>query len=456
MLFRMLAIGALLAAATRCCDAQSPEQVDIRLSPQRAVETAAPRLLPTDPELEEGNAAVVMLRMIWEQQPFMQKGLPQIRELFERPYDDPQIVNEFRFGRFQSQMRRAAYMRDAEWEYPLDEEPLVAILLPDVQGFRDFVGRGMSLWVGQQIAKGDLDAAREGILVQLACGRHIARTPLVINHMVATAIAEMALTKAELLVQQPGSPNLYWALATLPDHLGDTRAVVQWESQFIPGSLPSLSQGIPEEGDERWKQVAAEFWEMSSVETGKRLSASEATSLQTRLKEIAEQERDAYPRLAERNFDNMSDEEIAMRWVLAASDRLSRETEHAYTLPPALALAKLQKVETTIAENSKRTGMPPAVFVAQPVNVYLSLHRFDRRVKFLQTVEAIRDYAGHHDGQLPPALDDMELPAPDDPLTREPFEYSVDGSTATLRMAPLEGIDSAWQRQRVYQIRLAD
>jgi hypothetical protein len=37
-------------------------------------------------------------------------------------------------------------------------------------------------------------------------------------------------------------------------------------------------------------------------------------------------------------------------------------------------------------------------------------------------------------------LDSLELPAPDDPFTEEPFEYEVTEAGARLRQAALEGV----------------
>lgn len=121
---------------------------------------------------------------------------------------------------------------------------------------REFVGRGMSFWVGQQIARKNLDAAREGILIQLACSRHLARTPLTINRLVAEALAGMALEKVDLLVQQKESTNLYWALSMLPDSLGDTTGALQWDAHLVEGSLPALAAGDPGLGAAAWKQAA--------------------------------------------------------------------------------------------------------------------------------------------------------------------------------------------------------
>ena len=54
----------------------------------------------------------------------------------------------------------------------MDEQSQATILLPDVQGSRNLIGRGLSVWIRFQIAMGQFDAARGGVLVGLANARH--------------------------------------------------------------------------------------------------------------------------------------------------------------------------------------------------------------------------------------------------------------------------------------------
>lgn len=455
MSVRTLIFYSVVIALSGQVSGQDPDRVALNVSPVLAANNTTLRLLPADPDLKDGNAAVVMLRLIWEQTQFMQSVAPKLNELVQLPYDDPRIIDGFRFGHFQAQLQRAAYIRDAQWNYPLGEEPLATILLPDVQGFRQFVGRGMSLWVGQRIAAQDLDGAREGILVQLACARHVARTPLMVNRLVAVAMAEMALARAELLVQQPQSPNLYWALAMLPDALGDDHAAVQWESKMVTGSLPTLAKQVPPEGADAWKQVAAEFSEFMIMEMGKPLSPAEGAALKKRMLEVAKQDFSEQRRFAAEQLKKMSDEEIVMRWVLAETARVNAEIELAFSLPPPAALPRLLRLEKEIAAQLKRTGAPKAPYHEKPTIMYVAFHRFDRRVKLLQTAEAIRDDAARHDGKLPASLSELALPAPLDPLTAKPFEYSISDGKATLKMPILTGIEPATQRQTVYEISIA-
>ena len=57
----------------------------------------------------------------------------------------------------------------------------------------------------------------------------------------------------------------------------------------------------------------------------------------------------------------------------------------------------------------------------------------ERSLAALRVIEALRMHAAAHDGKLPDKLDDLtEVPVPDDPGTGRPFEYGLQGDTATL------------------------
>ena len=49
----------------------------------------------------------------------------------------------------------------------------------------------------------------------------------------------------EEMIQQPGSPNLYWALADLPTPLVSLRAGIQGERMFVRHELGRLDRTAP-------------------------------------------------------------------------------------------------------------------------------------------------------------------------------------------------------------------
>jgi hypothetical protein len=77
--------------------------------------------------------------------------------------------------------------------------------------------------------------------------------------------------------------------------------------------------------------------------------------------------------------------------------------------------------------------------------VNLLMNRLDRHVAALQCIEAIRLYAGSHDGTFPGKLLNIkEVDIPADPVTRKPFSYNLSGSSAILEAPDSEDLEGKY------------
>jgi tetratricopeptide (TPR) repeat protein len=75
--------------------------------------------------------------------------------------------------------------------------------------------------------------------------------------------------------------------------------------------------------------------------------------------------------------------------------------------------------------------------------VNLLMNRLDRHIAVLQFIEAIRLYAGSHDGRLPEKLGDVtNIKIPVSPITQKPFSYKCTGTEAVLELKSIEGRDA--------------
>ena len=212
----------------------------------RAIETPVLkyRLFPAEAEIKAGDAVPILLRLPWEQTHWMNEVFPKLQEWESRPLDAPEWKSSGGLlpERFFSEMKRAAFRRDAHWEYPIGETSSVyLILLPDAQGLRGFLGRGLAARIRYHLSRGELDQAREGILIGLANARHLAQTPFYVNQLVALAIHQTMLDRTGELISQPNSPNLYWALSTLPDSLIELGRAASLESSAFTMTLPAAN-----------------------------------------------------------------------------------------------------------------------------------------------------------------------------------------------------------------------
>ena len=435
--------------------AEEPTTIKLTLHPQ-AIEDHGPSrpLLPEAPDLKPGNAAVVLLRMPWGETGFMTN---EYRNLFDNPplaLDDPRLT-DFPFDRFAAQMRRAAFMKDADWDYPIDDEPLDGILLSDASGLRVFVGTGMSVWVTQQIAKGDLNGAREGVLVQFACARHLGQTRFIVIQMITAGIADQAFDGLERIVGAPGSPNLHRAIELLPNSLGRSIEALQWEAVIEERSMPMLRTGIPEPGDDAaWTRVLdgwLDRW-MSYEDTP---TPEKSAALRARM---ATAGREAFATVAPADIDlkRASDDEIAMRFLLVTFRQIHQTAESAWRLEGPEAIAALVELDARVNRLQPTMGEGLLSYLANPLKWYLPIHRFGRRARMLEVVEALRDAAARNGGRFPASLVDVPARVPPDPFTGKPFLYvpSEDGRSARLATPPIPGVDEP-RFSRIYELTLA-
>ena len=72
-----------------------------------------------------------------------------------------------------------------------------------------------------------------------------------IQMLVGLSLSAVMVGRAEDLIRQPGSPNLYWALTALPRPFIDPRPALDGETEFLTSIIPGLRElekgPVPEE-----------------------------------------------------------------------------------------------------------------------------------------------------------------------------------------------------------------
>lgn len=453
-MFRLLfTTVVLISLINERLPAEEPRVIELTLSP-RAIEKPILkyRLLPPEAELKAGNAVPILLRLPWERTQWMAQVFPKLHEWETRTLDAPEwkkfegtlpdtIYNE---------MKRAAYRRDAYWEYPIGETPSpYMILLPDVQGLRGFLGYGLSAKIRYHISRGELDQAREGILVGLANSRHLAKTPFLINQLVALAIDRSLLNQADVLLGQPNNPNLYWAFSTLPESLLSLDRTSSLECDLFSLTFPALNDlDRPREARE-WNRMARQLTTLleqlgeipqqaklqedgSIVEQFRQFLIGPEKNFLTRFIKQARADLPAQLGISPEKVAAMSDEEAGMRWYTHL--RISRDHHIAavLALTPREAWPELKKLQAQSSRLRETIGLKGFEFL-EPTNMFISTWSLKRKIQMLRIIEAVRHYLATHDGKLPSALDDIQdVSIPLDPLTGQPFIWKMNGKSATL------------------------
>lgn len=473
---------ALLAALVF---AQSPGAIKLHLAaetkkppPVRTVRLVlhpapAPRpalryqLLPPLSERRPGNAAVWWNRVPAEQFAFFQecrsKGgrADRIRKWFQVPLGDPR-EKELRkaadplgpTGIFRT-MERAARFTSCDWQLPIGEESVYEIPLPDCQQARLFTWL-LAAKARAEIAEGRFDDAVRTLQTGYALARHIAESPTLVSSLVGIAVAALMNERIEEFIQQPGAPNLYWALVSLPQPLVDTRRAMEVERDGLYLTLPELrdlarKDAPPEVWRQTLQKLVREMEHLAEPEAPSENGAGPALSWAL----------GGYPQAREglirygysrAEVEAMPVPKVILLYTLKTYEELCDEHFKWCSLPYAQARSKFPEFDR---QTAYREVIPVVSLILPAVSAAkFAEARCQRDIAALAVLEALRLYAAGHGGRLPDRLSDIsEVVVPDNPTLGEPFRYQRRGDTAVLEvLSPPEQAQAGSIR---YEIRLA-
>ena len=358
------------------------------------------------------------------------------------------------YGHIFKELERAAEREQTDWSWRLGEltgTEAIAFLLPEIQQSRQ-LARLLNLKARLEIAEGRYDDAAATLRVGYRLGRDVAEPPTLINDLVGIAIDSILHGAVMELIAKNGSPNLYWALSTLPSPVIDLTPAMEYEmnlpGRFVPWLLdPEAADRTSRQWRDAFLEAVAEFGRVNGMNVdpgdaeGRLVASLGVTGLALRSYGPAKR------RLIESGRDPAEVEAMPVGEVLAVVekqvlDEVSQELLKGFYLAPPASRVALERAE----DDLKRRGMFGSTWsTAEPLPfgsvLFPSLTaglraqtRLDARTAGLRAVEAVRMHAATT-GALPKSLAEIEVvPVPADPLTGEPFPYRLDGETATLDM----------------------
>lgn len=415
--------------------APQPATVKVALYPAaEPVPSLKYQLLPPMIQRRPGNAAVLYGKVTAEQNAFFgnHKLWENIPQWLDAPFDKfpkEQVRKEFtpplHF------LKMAARCDSCEWDLPIREEMFYAILLPDVQQARNF-GRILALQARVHIAYQEYDKAIEMLQMGYALGRHVAEQPTLVSDLVGLAIHGLMLGRMLELIQQPDSPNLYWALSALPRPIVDIRKAMETEMYAIYLSYPELR-------DLDQKDYPPTYWQYlldrTVGEFSKLLDRAPAPEVQRLW--AAAQILQGYPQakksLIEQGrkadeVEKMPVAQVVLLYTMHTYDELRDDLCKWMFLPYSEAKQGLKQADEKLrdAKIRGREIIPLASVVLPAVgSVKKAEVRGQREIAFLRVLEALRLYASSQ-GRLPARLQDItEVPIPDDPVHNAPFAYQA-------------------------------
>jgi hypothetical protein len=429
--------------------AQPPPPAPIRLKVQPA---AAPKpalkykLLPELEDKTPGNAALLYMRAFspdWYSHK-KKPGYPGFLDLTEAPpanFPKKDLKWLLDYGPLK-QLDKAARKETCEWEMTLRlREEGISMLVPEVQGFRELAAL-IALRTRLLIAEGKFDQAFESLQTGFSLGRDLGQSPLLINYLVGVSIIQVMINQIETLIQQPKSPNLYWALGYLPNPLIDFRKAFEAERMSLFATIPELrtieSEPLTPEKEEKLLKHLSGF----DRGTGDYHKARE--QYQINLTAIAlNTYTDAKKALIEEGAKTEEVEAMpVLQVVLIHSLRRFKERQDDVfkwlSLPIPEARAGLEQSDKLLRMDIAKRDTFPLYFLIPSVSKVFDGHcRLARRLAALRCLEAIRMHAKENNGKPPAKLEDITLvPVPMDPVTGKSFDYSVKDQLIILRGPP--------------------
>jgi len=432
---------AVFALPCRSDEAAAPPETLIRLS---VAPEAAPRpalryvLLPELKEMNPGNPVQGYLKCFMEQHKFFfdKESFQRREKLLSMPLKELPAQDLRNYGGFAlTQADWAARLDTPDWQIlPKLRIEGNYVLLPDIQEMRLLVG-ALKVRFRAEVALGRFDDAIGTAKTMFAISRHLSEHPTLIADLVAMFAANSAIGPLEEMLQQPGCPNLYWALTNLPAPLVPLDRGMEGERvlSLSPTEFGELDEKAPMTADQIKSLIAK--WDVL-LGDGKHLKPGESVVrpwLDARTTDESKVGA-ARHRLAEHGLPR----EQLLRFPADQVILLDQKHEYDARFDD---LMKTMKLPAWQAQELARQSTPsgePSLFADALVGP--SVYRVDRirwlldqRIALLRHVEALRLYAAEHDGRLPAKLSEIAVPLPDDPLTGKPFRYEVTGDTAHLR-----------------------
>jgi hypothetical protein len=347
----------------------------------------------------------------------------------------------------------AARLDGCDWQILLKiREQGISLLLPEIQQLRKLAAVLKVRYRGQ-IRVGKFDDAIKSHQTMFALARHLGEHPSLIGNMVGIAIAAVALGPLEELIQQPGAPNLYWALSQLPNSLVDLRKGMHGERIFVFAEFKEFIDPDRIWDDEQVRKARDSTRKYSSLlDVDKEMINKFETWLLERLKDekwLTDTRQWLIEMgLSEARVKKYPPEQVMFQNLVKKYEIVRDDGEKWMHFPFWVAEPELTKFGTTKADASEEDRIVSSL-VAAFHKVRRSQARIDQRIAMLRIVEASRLYASANNGKLPASLADIKVPIPVDPFSGKAFRYKVDGATATLVGSPPKGEE----KTAVYNIR---
>ncbi len=416
------------------------------------------KLLPDQWEQKPGNAAPYYYRAMlsyasvpekvrqqflanwneqkWEGSPLDQLPKKEIRDLLGH------------FIGALGELETAAHRERCDWDLRMQDlsgPEAYQFLLPELGEMRN-LARLVALKARLEVAEGRLDDALGTLRVGYKLARDSAKPPSLIHGLVGISLAGMMDERVQELIDSSGSPNLYWALAALPDPMIDLRPAIGYEMGNAFRFFPFLKDAeTVERSADEWRKVWGRALREMSLLTGDSVQDGAAFMVPATVR-MMKGYSNAKRELIAGGYTSEQVEAMPVGQVAAIQSArtyqyVADEMAKWSLLPYPQAWEGIKREEALLEKEgylgrqaSQREMFPVAAMLLPALNsARYSGVRFQREIAALRTIEAIRMHAAGNDGRLPESLERITVvPATPDPLTGKPFPYRLEGQKAIL------------------------
>jgi hypothetical protein len=430
-------ICAVALAALPGDDRAQSSPVRLVVAPMKAPTPALKyQLLPELRELNPGNAASNYLKCFMEQRHFFyskeavaERARFQVMRLSELPVDKLRGYG----GGALAQADWAARLDTLDWQTIQQIQKGNFEAVPGELGPIQVLAVALQVRFRGEVAMRKFDDAVRSAKTMFALSRHLGEHPTELGNLVGLWSAHLCAGTIAELIQQPGCPNLYWALIDLPSPLVDLRKGVQGQTTIIGADLRILDEiaALPESELEAFVSRLSGSLSFSREQSGQP-PVSLHTKLRARVKDSA-REASARRRLIETGAAKEVVQKLSPLHVILLDEKRAYDIERDDRIKLlSLPLWRLdfagREPKQPLAGDGLFDDLLPNI-----VKLRQTQAEFERELALLRHVEALRMFAAEHDGKLPSSLQEIGVPLSDDPVTGKPFAYVLNGSTAHLR-----------------------
>lgn len=445
------------------------------------------RLVLRDSEYKPGNAAVHYLRSFPEggdvHQKFLKiqkdfggddvygsKGGPGWYSL-EMPLDklDREKLRRAAScfdGTIDSFVRPASDRLDCDWGHSQAFEQqgtaVYAYILSEVQTMRA-MSRAIMLKTRSAVAERQYDEAIDLLRMNYRLGENVGKSPFLVSSLVGLAVAGVGNAEVVELIAANDSPNLYWALAELPQPLVDVRRAIRAERALVLRAFPVLSEAeTAEHSPEEWVRLVAKSYAegVGTLGPGPQLGETAAPFAAAGLALATYP--DAKRRLIAAGMDAGAVERMSVGQTLAIDAarefrRIADALEKWDYVPVRVVRDRKGYDDASLFRGDKYAvgfgGMIARLTLPAVQAARQAVERFAWQLGGIRTVEAVRMHVAAT-GRLPKSLDEVTVvPLPENPATGRPYAYRLDGETAVIDLPYEDGFNGVAQR---FEVRLAE